>query len=340
MSSKRSAAGLVAGLAILFFLVAPASPEADLQAAKQEGKVVWYVALTTDFNQQVCDLFNKKGFGVQCVFHRDGAGPLYRRYLQEAKSNINVADVFTFSNLGYFFQLKQGGYLLPYRPRGTERFNPFFTTEDGSWMIPLATAQVPAYNTKLVKPSELPTSWTDFLRPEWKDRLVLPNPSFSGVAAEVMIAMVKKFGWDYFEKLAKQNPRIVPSASGTLTFVERGESHMVVYAPLASVFDHAQRGEPLKMFVPKEGVLVNGIPSAIPKNAPHPNAAKLFVDFLFSREVQQLIVDSGYHVGHPEVKYPPGLPPFEDLKPIFVSPEDAEKETPSMKEGFRKFFGV
>ena len=73
--------------------------------------------------------------GVQCVLHRDGSGKLYRRYLQERKGGIYVADVLHTSNLGHFLNLKAKKIITPYKPAGTGNFNPAFVTKDNYWTI-------------------------------------------------------------------------------------------------------------------------------------------------------------------------------------------------------------
>jgi iron(III) transport system substrate-binding protein len=82
-------------------------------------------------------------------------------------------------------------------------------------------------------------------------------------------------------------------------------------------------------------------PSAITSFAPHPNAARLFTDFTFSREVQQVLADSeGLYTGHPGVKYPADKPKLGDLKLLTVEPEELEKRDDEIKKRFVEYFGA
>ena len=82
-------------------------------------------------------------------------------------------------------------------------------------------------------------------------------------------------------------------------------------------------------------------PSAITSFAPHPNAARLFTDFIFTREIQQVLADTeGLYTGHPEVKYPADRPKLGELKLLQVDPEELEKRNEEIKTRFVEFFGA
>ena len=97
----------------------------------------------------------------------------------------------------------------------------------------------------------------------------------------------------------------------------------------------------MEIVYPKEGVPLVVSPTAITTFAPHPNAAKLFTDFTFSREIQQVLADSeGLYTGHPEVKYPTDKPKLGELKLLQVDPEELEKRSEEIRKRFVEFFGA
>jgi iron(III) transport system substrate-binding protein len=97
----------------------------------------------------------------------------------------------------------------------------------------------------------------------------------------------------------------------------------------------------VEIVFPKEGVPLVISPTAIASFAPHPNAARLFTDFIFSREVQQVLADTeGLYTGHPEVKYPADRPKLSELKLLLVDPEELEKRNEEIKTRFVEFFGA
>jgi len=318
---------------LMLFAWVPAGAQNTMEMAKKEGKVMWYSSLTLKISQEVCKLFNSKNWGIECELHRDGSSKLYRRYRQEARGKIFRADVIHTSNIGQFITMHDKlKFIAPYKPKGTEGYLPNFKTDDGRWTILRASVMVPVYNTKLVSPEMAPTSYLDFLRPEWKNKLVVADPNYGGFATITMIALVNKFGMDYYEKLAANNPRRWGSAAGTITLVERGEALMSTGAVAYTAFNHIQKGEPIKMAIPKEGVPFVRSPASVLAKAPHPNAARVFMDFLFSLEVQQVLANRGLYVGHREVYYPDAQTPLTAFKLIEVPADEISKKSKSMRK--------
>jgi len=325
---------------VLALSLLPAVAWGDMEAAKKEGKVVWYSSLSLPIAQLVTNTFNAKKLGVEAVLHRSGSGKIYRRWLQEAKSGIFVADIFHTSNISHFVTLKKQGQIIKYRPKGAEKFNPAFQDDDGYWTILRAFAYVISYNTKLVKKSELPKSWLDLFDPKWKGKLVNAHPGYSGAVSIGMSTLVKHFGWEFMDKLAAQNPRVCQSAVDTEPYLARGEALLSSGSGTYNTFNAILKGEPVAMTVPKEGVPFIRSAQAILKKAPHPNAAKVFSDWLFSLEAQQILANRGLYVGHPEVKFPAGLIPLKDLNLMPLSIEEASKMRKPVRTAFREKFGV
>ncbi|MCZ6625434.1 MAG: extracellular solute-binding protein [Deltaproteobacteria bacterium] len=336
---KISRISICVALLVVFAWV-PANAQTIMQKAKEEGKVVWYSSLTLKIAQEVCNLFNSKKMGIECVLHRSGSGKLYRRWTQEAKSGIYSADVLHTSNIAHFLALRKKKNIIKYRPEGTKGFNPNFVEKDNYWTVLRASFYAPTYNTKKIKAADVPKSWKDFLDPKWKNKLVHAHPSYSGFVTVGMIAMVDKFGWEYYEQLKKLNPRIVQSASDSVNFVVRGEASISGGGVAYGAYNAIKKGEPIKIIYPKEGLPFVASANAIFTKAPHPNAAKVFVDFLFTQEVQQLLVKRGLYVGHSKVKYPEGQIPLKDVKAIIVPPSKVAKERKSVRKKFREIFGV
>ncbi len=339
MPFGRALGALLVGLAAGVLLAPAAGEGADLRAAKKEGKVTWYSSLSLSVAQAICKQFNDKNLGVTCNLHRDGSGKLYQRYLQEAKGGIFEADVIHTSNAGHFVNLKKD-HLRPYKPKGTDKFNPAFVTRDGAWNILRASVYAMAYNTKQVKAEEAPKGWMDLLDPKWKGLIAHAHPSYSGVVTTGLIAITNMYGWEFLDRLAAQKPRVVQSAVGPPVLVARGEAHIVGGTAVYNLYGDIKKGEPLKIVIPKEGVALISSPNAILKKAPHPNAAEVFVDFLFSREAQQALADKGLYVGHPDAKYPKGLPALKEIKLIVISPEEIKEKSKKLQDVFRQKLGV
>ncbi|MFC1492067.1 ABC transporter substrate-binding protein [Nitrospinota bacterium] len=120
----------------------------------------------------------------------------------------------------------------------------------------------------------------------------------------------------------------------------RGEVDLGAGSIFYGLYSAIQKGEPIKFFIPKEGVPFGLAPSAILKKAPHPHAAKVFTDYLFSLEAQQILADNYLHVGHPDVKYPKGVPNLDKIKLLTVPGEELMKKSKETRKKFRAIFGV
>ena len=334
--------GIIAGLLAVALLSAPAfaADEATMRAAKKEGKVTWYSSLTLPVSQAVCNAYNKKKTGIKCILHRDGSGKLYRRYLQERKGGIYVADVIHTSNLGHFLNLKAKKIITPYKPAGTGNFNSMFVTKDNYWTILRAGVLMPFYNTKKISAKDAPKTYADFLDPKWKGKIVHSHPSYSGFVTNGMINIVNRFGWGYYEKMAKQKPKIVQSAAGGIPLVARGELWLGAGTTSYSLLKQIQKGEPLKPIVPPTGLALITSPNAVFTKAPNPNAARVFADYLFTKENMQLLADLFLYVGNPDVKYPKGLPALKDIKLMAIGGAELKKKNKPTRAKFKKLFGV
>ncbi|HEY7037705.1 MAG TPA: extracellular solute-binding protein [Methylomirabilota bacterium] len=328
-------------LALLFSATAAAAQDARLEAAKKEGKVVWYTSLALSSSEKVAKLFETAYPGVKVEVHRTGSQRILQRMMQELSSNIKNVDVVHTSDAGHYVLLKEKKLLMQYRPAGIESFGAGFKDRDGYHFGLRATVNVIAYNTKAVPAAEAPRTWKDLLDPKWRGKLVTAHPGYSGVIATHVLALVHLHGWDYFKALAQNKPMLVQSAVDPSGVVASGERPVAVDGGDYTFYQVKKKGNPVEIVYPKEGVPLVVSPSAITSFAPHPNAAKLFTDFIFSRDVQQVLADTeGLYSGHPQVKYPTDKPKLSDLKLLPVDAEELEKRNEEIKTRFVEFFGA
>jgi iron(III) transport system substrate-binding protein len=310
------------------------------ELAKKEGKVVWYSSLSLSLAQKVCDAFNKKNTGVVCELNRSGSERLFQRVLQEAGSNLFIADVLHTSDAGHFVDLKAKGMLMRFEPEGAKRLRPEFKDKDAFHFVLRGSLYTMAYNTKLVPAAQAPKRWHDVLDPKWRGKLVHAHPGYSGAVVTGMTGLLAKYGWDYYAKLAQNNPLIVQSAVDPPTKLAGGESSVAANTLEYNVAAEKKKGNPVESIYPEDGVVFVASPTAILTKAPHPNAAKFFTDWLFSKEAQQLLVDNFLYVGRDDVTYPKETRPLKELNVIFVDAEEVEKKGEEIKKKFRDLFGV
>ena len=328
-------------LTLAFSAAAAAAQDPRLEAARKEGKVVWYTSLALSSSEKVAKLFETAYPGVKVEVHRTGSQRILQRMMQELSSNIRNVDVVHTSDAGHYVLLKEKKLLMRYTPAGVDAFAPGFKDRDGFHYGLRATVNVIAYNTKMIAAAEAPRTWKDLLDPKWRGRLVTAHPGYSGVIATHVLALVHLNGWDYFKALAQNKPMLVQSAVDPSGIVASGERPVAVNGGDYTFYQAKKKGNPVEIVYPKEGVPLVVSPSAITSFAPHPNAARLFTDFVFSRDVQQVLADTeGLYTGHPQVTYPADKPRLADLKLLTVDAEELEKRNEEIKTRFVEFFGA
>ena len=334
-------AALVVLLALGTLIPGASAQDARLEAAKKEGKVVWYTSLALPSAEKVAKLFETAYPGIKVEVNRTGSERIIARVMQELKANIKNVDVVHTSDAGHFVYFKAQKLLTKYTPAGVEAFPAGFKDKDGYFYGLRATVNVIAYNTKTVSAAEAPKTWKDLLDPRWKGKMVTAHPGYSGVISTHVLALVNQYGWDYFKQLAQNKLMLVQSAVDPSGVVASGERPVAVDGGEYTFYQIKKKGNPVEIVYPKEGVPLVVSPTAIMSFAPHPNAAKLFTDFTFSREIQQVMADSeGLYTGHPEVKYPADKPKLTDLKLLTVDPEELEKRGEEIRQRFVEFFGA
>jgi iron(III) transport system substrate-binding protein len=340
MKKCRALVGLLLALLLLFPLPVSAQ-DARVDAAKREGRVVWYTSLALPSAEKVAKLFEAAHPGIKVEVHRTGSQRILQRVMQELQANLKVVDVIHTSDAGHFVLLKEKKLLMKYTPAGVDAFPAGFKDKDGYYYGLRATVNVIAYNTKLVPAAEAPKGWKDLLDPRWKGKLVTAHPGYSGVISTHVLALVNLYGWDYFKQLAQNKLMLVQSAVDPAGVVASGERSVAVDGGDYYYYQMKKKGNPIEVVYPKEGVPLVVSPTAIASFAPHPNAAKLFTDFTFTRELQQVMADSeGLYTGHPEVKYPTDKPKLSELKLLTVDAEELEKRNEEIKNRFVEFFGA
>jgi iron(III) transport system substrate-binding protein len=328
--------------AAIFLTAGIAFPQdARLAEARREGKVVWYTAAALFTAERVAKLFEEAHPGIKVEVHRSGSERILQRLMQETAAGIKNADVFNSSDVGHYVLLKKKGMLAKHTPIGAERFTESFRDPDGMAFGWRAFLIVISYHSKLLPSADAPKTWKDLLDPKWKGKLVTAHPGYSGAVATYMLALVNLYGWDYFKQLAQNKPHLTQSVHDPAQVVAAGER--IVGANGAEYFLYSQRkkGNPIGIVYPEDGSPLVVSPSAITSSSTRPNAAKLFTDFIFTKEVQQFLADSeGLYVPHPEVTYPSDKPKLSDVRLLNVDPAELERRTEEIKKRFVEFFGA
>jgi iron(III) transport system substrate-binding protein len=321
---------------------AEGSPATLVEAARKEGKVVFYTAIELGVAEKLAGSFEKKYPGVTVQVERTGSERVFQRIAQERGSNIHNVDVINSSDAAHFIVWKRQRMLAGHVPADfAANFSGRYADADGTYFPFRVTLSPIVYNTRLVKPEEAPKSFADLLDPKWTGKIVKAHPGYSGTIMTSTFQTVAALGWDYLAKLAKQRVMQVQSATEPPKKVAQGERPIMMDGSEYVAIGLKDKGAPLAFVYPTEGTPLVVSPSAVYAEAPHPNAARLFQDFLFSTEAQQLLVEvGGLRSFHKGVKPRPDMPPLDKIKLLKEDAAAVEKNGDEIKEHYSKLFGV
>jgi iron(III) transport system substrate-binding protein len=339
---------LVSLAAVLLLCVAPAAlafeGEAQLyEAAKKEKALTWYTAhYDSETAAAVCNGFEQKYPGIKCNYIRTTAQVAYQRLSQDMKGGLAVASVFGSTDASHYGRMKKDGWLQAYTPKNVsemvDAFKPYNDPEH-MYYTTAAGLVLLTYNTAVVSEKDAPKKWTDLLDPKWKGKVSIGHPGFSGYVGTWVVQMKKLYGWDFFKKLELNKPRIGRSINDTVTMLNAKES-WVAAGPSGTTLESMDKGNPLKIVYPEDGAVLMVSPSGILKNAPAPNAAKLFMEYLLSKECNEIMVKMRGDSVNKHVQPRPGQKPLTEVKTVRPSYEEIDKGIPEVKELFRDTFGI
>ena len=284
---RRSIRWLAVVALILRSSLAPAQvANPDLLAqAKKEGRVVWYTTVSIPESKLFIDMFEKQYPFIKVDLLRSGAGALINRVTSEYAARTYAADVLQgLSSRGGLSLLKKREILGRYESPEFRNYPAEFRDKAGYWGSTFQNTFVLAYNSRNVKPIDVPRSYEDLLKPLWKGRQLINDTDNFEWFDGLLRFWGKEKGLAYFKRLAAQDQIFQRGARGRIQLVAAGEAPLAIgYGPHAQAF--VNQGAPIE-WVALEPVVVIISTTSIAARAPHPAAARLFYDFLFSRPAQ------------------------------------------------------
>lgn len=287
-----AAASLLPGLGI-------ADPLLD--GARKEGQVVFYASMETASAQRLAAAFEKKHPGIKVDATRIGSERMATRLVSEAQARKVRADVVQQSAFDFYGVLQKGIFESYFSPE-RNAFPSEYRDEKGFWMMPASTLNVIAYNKKMVDPADVPKSFWDLTGTRWKGQLLMDDNE-----SKWMSGMIQYYGeaktMDLMRRLARQDIQFRTGHTLLQTLCAAGERPIVVVA-FANGVDRLKKDNAPIEWVAAEPVIGLTFGLAVVKDAPHPNAARLFHDYMLSREGQEVVAAAGYHVPRTDVSSP------------------------------------
>ena len=266
--------------------------------AADSGIVTVYMPSPAGLANKLAADFEEKT-GIEVKTFQGTTGEILAR-LETEKANP-VADVVILASWSDGLSMKESGQLESYVPANAERMVPGWIDEDSMLFGYSASAVGVIYNT-LIYP-ELDADWNELADPQYADDIAIPDPELSGACKDFVAGYVNDFGWDTFEALAA-NGMVVPGANkAALEAVTTGEVGILLAGVDYNAYDSMAKGEPLSIYYPESGTVVNPRPAMIMKTAPDMDNAKAFIDYLLSDDAQRMVTEAYLLPGIADTEY-------------------------------------
>jgi iron(III) transport system substrate-binding protein len=252
-------------------------------AGKDEGNVVWWTTVPIDQSKVLADQFQSRFPSIQVDLFRTGATSLQNRIMTEARVGRHAWDIVNF-NGEFVLELIKQKLITPYVSPAQEMLDDDLRDKNGYWTGLHAQPIVLGYNTRQVRKEDVPTTYDGLLDSRWKGKKISIDNEGFGLLKGLESAWGRDKAIEYLKKLASQEPVPMRGNTHRVQLVAAGEYPLLI-AYAHSVESAKFAGAPID-WVPLEPAPVQLSVVMLAANAPHPNSARRFIDFLLSREAQ------------------------------------------------------
>lgn len=333
---KNHIKSLLAFVAALLFSVPQASAQDAklVAAAKKEGKIVAYGSLESDTVAAISKAFQKKT-GIEMEYWRASATKVMDRGLTEYRAGKPLFDVILTNDNPLQIMHKEGIFAKYDSPSAKDFPKDAIDPNLGPRYRNVIIGVV--YNKSIIKPADAPKSLEDLLKPQYKGKLVMPDPTQHTTTTQWVASLHKLMGKEkadkYIRDLAAMKPILVESLLPAAERVTTGETPIAItYVKYAFIF--GQKGAPMD-YVRLGKMLGDGHYAPLSNKAPHPNAGKAFIDYFLGEESMTVMAKMGEFVNRKGV-YPP-LPDADKIQ--FVEMLDLDKKAfAEKKKEYTKIF--
>jgi len=291
--------------------------------ARPTGKLMLYTSVPINTINKVKTEFEKRQPGIELNIFRSGTGEVMDRIYSEIDKGQIQADLIWVADFTVGEELKNRGQLLKYKSPQADNLISFLKDKDDYYYAARLLNMVIAYNTDNVK--KIPTSYRDLLSPEYKGRIGIADPNYSGATLYSVVTLVQseEFGWDYFVRLYENELQIMKGNTPLNQAIADGELNMGITIDfMVRELKNENPDIPIDYIFPEEGVILVPSPIAITKNCQNLPAAKVFIDFILSKEGQEFLSAQGITPIRLDVTPPSGVPTITQMKVIPSNPEE------------------
>jgi iron(III) transport system substrate-binding protein len=281
------------------------------KAQKERELIVYGTALAAQFDK-FSEPFRRRYPFIKTQYSRSTGEALTTKIFFEASAQQLSPDVVLINNYTHRIFMKKNIITL-YLPPTAGNFPPGFIDKQGYWLGFYLVPYAITYNTMLVPKGTAPKSFDDLLNPKWKGQISLEREEYL-VTQSHMQYMGQAKGIEYFKRLARQDPILVNGHSKQAVLLTAGEFPIIIYSDIARTEELKRKGAPIE-WVRAEPHITVLVSAAITREARHPAAARLFMNYLAADEGQKEVI---------AMDKPPALPKFqpEYLRGVKLYPAD------------------
>lgn len=313
-----------------------AYPNELVAAARKEGSVVLHSSDDAALLAQLARAFQASFPGIAVQLGRADTEAQLKE-ISDTAGRPSV-DVLTSTDLAAMVDLRRAGRLALYVPEETRRWPEGARDPDGFYSFTALGLMVLGYNSQQVMPEQAPKSYADLLGARFMGKLVAAHPGLSGGSLTATFVLANALGWPFFEQLARQAVLQVQSATEAVEKISSGERSAMLYGSEQAALRLRVQGGPVNLVYPADGTAAVPSATAVLREAPHPNAARLFATWIVSREAQELVVASGARSFHPGIREPAGRLAMNGIKLLTPDPILLSAEADLVKQFYTQLF--
>ena len=307
-----------------------------LANAQIEKKLVLYHSPNVPDTQNILTGFRKKYPFIEVETYRASGEKLLQKITMEARAGKNLSDAYLLSGFQTWL-LKAMGLLLPYASPEREKVLAALKDSDGYWTGVYWNLEVLTYNTRMVRGPEAPKTWEDLLAPRWKSQIALEEEDVDWYTAMLQL-MGEEKGKVFMRRLAAQQPQIRTGHTLLAQLIGAGEFAIAPTIRIHQAETMRLKGAPIEWTAIEPLAPNPPISASIPKNASRPNAAKLFTDYVLSREGQMIISQLNRNPSRTDVPQP--VPRAAKIRLMTMDYDQVAKNYGRYATEFREIFSV
>lgn len=319
---------------------AAADMKAIERAAKKEGTVTWYSNSAKKVNQNIAKVWQKAHPGIKLRHIRKGTGAQVPTVEAERMAKKISVDVMNHTDPATFIRWTREGFLAPFDAPNDKKLPAEFVDKGHHYRAVSIYLHPGVYNTKKIKKSDLPKKLSDLADKKYKGKTVSATPRTSGVEFPKYLTAVNRYGWKFVQGLADNGHLLQKGQGAVLRMVQKGERPIGVGNTTYRIWGAMKKGRPVAPIFYEDGVVMITVNLGAPKAAPHPNAAKLLINFLISKSVQKLLIKNHFYSARSDVGKPELAPALSSLKILKADNEQLIKARGPFFDKFDAIFGM